>query len=146
MNKSEQAYLENRVKQTLRCINGALESKYNQQEKPTDYTIEDKLKLIKTKKASLKPEEAIESLRIYTTQNPSKVLVDFFTFPAFPNKAVNAKFNKRLKARMEELSMAAEEQAHDLLDKVILGLMDKKHFLEELTKIRKIVNMFGVQK
>jgi len=133
MNKTDIAYITNRVKDIKWCTRGKIFAAYEKAQQVSDFTDRQKHELVSIGLAQLKP---------YNSANNNISWVHQYDFPLTEELKENRKINKRLSAKYDEQVEELELACKRLIDDCVLGVIDKTKVPQHLERISM---MFEVQ-
>lgn len=136
MNKTEIAYIEKRVNQVVKCTNGRISTKISRKKKGTGLTDNAKLSQIRSGRATLKDD--LEITAITSRWGGIEGLLRYYNFEITPKQREKINHNNRLDQAEEEMHTTVELAGRALIDKVVLGVIDKRELPAELGKLSRM--------
>ena len=143
MNKTEIAFIRERVDKVVMCTCGTLATKTNKlQAKIRKYSMAEKIAMIRNGQAKLLTNQELEcgvSRGSYPDKN--EALITCFTYPEHSGNKAAQKINEKHQNKLEELTQEVHLEGERLVDLIFLGLVEKKDIPTELNKLAKMSDL-----
>jgi hypothetical protein len=138
MTKTEIDYIDHRISNVMRCVNGQITMKLTKLIKNDELTTAERITQIRTGKATLLSNRQLESYNFGYHDRNGFAVVKCFTYNLSDKQKKAAAFNKRLKSKENELHDEVQLAGKRLLDEIVMGIYDKKDLPKKLIELSKM--------
>lgn len=136
MNKTEIEYISARVSSVVKCTNGKISTRLEKKKKGTGLTDVAKIRQIRDGRATLRDDFEISRISRYL--DGAKGLFLYFDFAVTEKQTEKIKHNERVDRAIDEMHTSVELAGERLVDKVVLGIIDKTALPQELEELARM--------
>jgi len=139
--KFEIEHLTKRINEVVKCTNGTISTRLNNQKKGTGLTDNRKLELIRSGRATLLSDHDLYERGTRYGDSCAETVIKCFEYPTTEAQKEKIKFNEIIDKKIEALHTEVELEGKRLLDKALLGIIEAADIPDELYKLGEMAQL-----